>query len=138
MASLNTTNNYTPTTAAAATTILRRRLQTEWAREKAPKGIKSALEEANSNTADSPRARTGQIFRLIGLQAWLAYFLTTYSTGLHFKGRTAEVKTINDFDLLSEEERRSVATDIERVHAHSTVVALIASISTRAVKRRRK
>jgi hypothetical protein len=120
------------------TAILRRHLESEWKGEKRPKGVDKALEATRSKKPLSAKDCTQQIFLSAGLQAWLAYFLANHGRGLHYQGQAAEVKTINAFDLLSEDQRRGVAIVIAEIEVHDSIAVVINGLSMPPAKRRRE
>lgn len=124
------------------TKILTQRLQSELKWEgKKPKGLDKALSKAALNEASPNRPardHTQQIFWKAGLQAWFAYFLANHGHGRHYEGQTAELKTLEAFDLLSAEQREKVATDIACIEAHDSVRTMIDGIRVPINKRRRE
>ena len=120
------------------TAILRRHLESTWTGKKAPYGISKALELARSKQPVSARDQTELIFLGSGLQAWVAYFFSNRANIRHFLGQKTELKTIDDFDLLTEDQRMSVAKEIAGIEAHQSVGAVIQSLSMSPTKRRRE
>ncbi|KAI1318809.1 hypothetical protein F5Y16DRAFT_112422 [Xylariaceae sp. FL0255] len=106
----------------SAIAIFRNYLETEWKRQRTPKGLDSSL-----SAALTQRSTTAGIFLAYGgFSAWVAYFLATTPGEAHFSGRGAQIRTIDAFEKLSFDVRKMAAKRVaEESNIHSTTQAAI-------------
>jgi hypothetical protein len=118
-----------------------KQLTSTWTRKKKPYGFDDALEQAHK----APSADTGQIFLSYGFHIWLAYFLVTIAlkpNAQHYIGQHTDRDTWQNFEKLSFEHQKEVASRLGRVTIDASVQTAINQLQIdgprNGRKRRRK
>jgi hypothetical protein len=99
-------------------------------RQRSPTGIYEALVESFRPGSD----KTERLFLDEGVQAWVAYFLTTRNYGRHYKGQKQDHITIKAFKKLAEDKQRIVATSTTNTLVESSIATVINRLSKRYLR----
>lgn len=116
---------------AELTALLQNYLKSPWTRERTPKNLYKRLQ----NAREEQNSTAGIILEHGGFGAWVAYFLATANNVGHFKGRSAHVHAIEEFEKRDTNAKIAVATSVGGTPLHPSVKAALEDLGKQNSKR---